>query len=90
MLGSIVLGFVGAYVGGRVCTRVAHDASGTAILIAITIVLGVVSALLPVAVAAGPRPDDVSMFEATAWALQPTWLSWLNPLIGVVGLARIA
>lgn len=50
------------------------------------IVLGVVSALLPAAVATGPRPDDVSMFEATARARQPAWLSWLNPLIGVAGI----
>jgi len=86
VLGSIVLGFVGAYVGGRVCARVAHDARGATILIAIMIVLGVVSALLPVEVATGPRPDDVSMFEATTGAVQPAWLRWLNPLIGVVGI----
>jgi len=86
VLGCIVLGVVGAYVGGRVCARVANDARGATILIAIMIVLGVVSALLPVDVATGPRPDDVSMFEATTGAIQPAWLSWLNPLIGVVGI----
>ena len=73
VLGSIVLGFVEAYVGGRVCARLARDARGPTILIAIMIVLGVVSALLPVEEAKGPRPDDVSIFEATAGALQPTW-----------------
>ena len=41
---------------------------------------------MPVEVAAGPRPDDVSMIEATAGARQPTWLTWLNPLIGVAGV----
>ncbi len=86
VLGSIVIGFAGAYVGGRVCARLARDAGGATILIAIVIVLGVVSALVPVEVAVGPRPDDVSMFEATAGARQPAWLTWLNPLIGVAGV----
>ena len=86
VLFSIVLGFVGAYIGGRVCARVAHDAKGATILIAMMIVLGVVSALMPVEVATGPRPDDVSMLEATMSASQPAWLPWLNPLIGVVGV----
>ena len=63
VLFSIVIGFVGAYIGGGVCARVAHDARGATILIAMMIVLGVVSALIPVEMAAGPRPDDVSMIE---------------------------
>ena len=86
VLFSVVIGFVGAYVGGRVCARVAHDAKGATILIAMMIVLGVVSALIPVEVATGPRPDDVSMMEATMSASQPAWLPWLNPLIGVLGV----
>ncbi len=86
VLFSIVLGFVGAYIGGQVCARVAHDAKGATILIAMMIVLGVVSALMPVEVATGPRPDDVSMWEATMSASQPAWLPWLNPLIGVIGV----
>ncbi|MXW55445.1 MAG: hypothetical protein F4Z59_01795 [Gemmatimonadales bacterium] len=86
ILGSIAIGFVGAYIGGRVCARVAHDARGALILIGILVVLGVVSALMPVEAATGPRPDDVGMLEATMSANQPTWLTWLNPVIGVVGI----
>ena len=86
VLFSVVIGFVGAYIGGQVCASVAHDAKGAMILIGMMIVLGVVSALMPVEVATGPRPDDVSMWEATMSARQPAWLSWLNPLIGVVGV----
>ena len=86
ILGSIGIGFVGAYIGGRVCARVAHDAKGAMILIGILVVLGVVSILIPVEAATGPRPDDVGMLEATASARQPTWLTWLNPVIGVVGI----
>ena len=85
-LGSLVLGLIAAYIGGRVCARVAHDAGAATILIAIVIVLGVVRALMPVETAAGPRPDDLSMMEATARALHPAWFNWLNPLIGAVGV----
>jgi len=85
-LGSGVLGLVAAYIGGRVCARVAHDARAATILIAIVIVLGVVRALMPVEMAAGQRPDDLSMMEATAGARHPAWFNWLNPLIGAVGV----
>ena len=85
VLVQLVFGLVGAYVGGRVCARVAHDANGATILIGLVIVLGVVNALIAPETAAGPRPDDVSMMEATAGALQPAWYNWLNPLIGALG-----
>lgn len=83
---QLVLGLVGAYVGGQVCARVAHDAKGATILIGLVIVMGVVNALISPELAAGPRPDDVSMMEATAGALQPAWFNWLNPVIGAVGV----
>ena len=83
---QLVLGLVGAYIGGQVCARVAHDARGATMLIGLVIVMGVVNALISPEVAAGPRPDDVSMMEATAGALQPAWFNWLNPVVGVVGV----
>ena len=86
VLGQIVLGLVGAYIGGRVCAGVARDAGGATILIGLVIVLGVMNALMPGEMAAGPRPDDLSMMEATTGARQPTWYSWLNPVVGVVGV----
>lgn len=85
-VGSMVLGLVAAYIGGRVCARVAHEYQAVWILIVIVIALGIVTMLMPMEMAAGPRPDDVSMMEATANARQPTWMLWLNPVIGVVGV----
>lgn len=82
---QLVLGLVGAYIGGQVCAWVAHDAKGATMLIGLVIVMGVVNALIPPEMAVGPRPDDVSMMEATAGARQPAWFLWLNPVIGVVG-----
>ncbi|MCY4559280.1 MAG: hypothetical protein OXF79_23440 [Chloroflexi bacterium] len=86
VLVQLVLGLVGAYIGGQVCARVAHDARGATMLIGLVIVLGVVNALIPPEMLAEPRPDDVSMMEATAGARQPVWYLWLNPLVGAVGV----
>ena len=83
---QLVLGLVGAYIGGQVCAWVAHDAKGATMLIGLVIVMGVVNALIPPEMAAGPRPDDVSMMEATAGARQPVWFLWLNPVVGAVGV----
>ena len=84
-LGSLVLGFVAACAGGKICVRVGHDARAAMILIGLVIVFGVVRALTPVEMPAGPRPDDVSLMEATAGAVHPAWFNWLNPLIGAAG-----
>ncbi len=86
VLVQFALGFVGAYIGGQVCARVARDAGGATILIGLVIVLGVVRALMPPEMAAGPRPDDVSMMDAAAGAIQPAWFNWLNPLVGALGV----
>ena len=86
VLVQFALGLVGAYIGGQVCAKVARDAGGATILIGLVIVLGVARALMPPEMAAGPRPDDVSMMEATAGAIQPAWFNWLNPLVGAVGV----
>ncbi|MYF96102.1 MAG: hypothetical protein F4210_11465, partial [Holophagales bacterium] len=83
---QLVLGLVGAYIGGQVCAWVAHDAKGATMLIGLVLVMGVVNALIAPEMAAGPRPDEVSMMEATAGALQPAWFNWLNPVIGAVGV----
>ena len=85
-LGSLVLGFVGAYIAGLVCIKVAHDARAAILLIGLVIVMGVVRALMPAEMPAGPRPEDLSMMEATAGAVHPAWFNWLNPLIGAVGV----
>jgi hypothetical protein len=84
--GSVVVGLLAAYLGGLACARLAHDRKAVWILIGIVVALGVYTALIPMEVAAGPRPDEVSMMEATTSARQPGWLTWLNPVLGVLGV----
>ncbi|MEN8375091.1 MAG: hypothetical protein ABFS34_06530 [Gemmatimonadota bacterium] len=90
---SIVLGLVAAVAGGWSCARMAPNQNALYILIALIVVLGVLSALPEAGLALGPRPEDVSMFEAMGSVAQPRWVAWLNPVIGVIGAvfgARLA
>ena len=84
-LGSIVVGLLAGVLGGFVCSKVAVDDRGFWMLVVLVVILGVYSALNPVAGSAGPRPEDVGVAEAMTGAQQPAWLGWLNPLLGVVG-----
>ena len=86
VIGTVVLGFAAAYIAGRVCARLGHDARAATMLIALVIVLGVVRALMQVDMPVEPRPDDLSMMEATAGARHPAWFDWINPLIGAAGV----
>lgn len=83
---SILFGFVAAKAGGFVCSKLAASHQAVLILIGIVVTLGIVAAIPDVTVAAGPRPDDVSMFDAMGSAEQPRWVAWLNPLIGALGV----
>ena len=82
---SIGLGAMVSMAGGFACSKLAASRQGVAILVALVIVVGIVSAM-PDAAAVGVRPDDVSMFDAMASAQLPTWILWLNPVIGVIAV----
>lgn len=93
-LGSIAIALLAAIAGGLVCSKIADGPWGLRFLIAIVVVLGVLVAtgsleMTGIEGAAdadlGPRPDDVGMFEAMSTAQQPVWLTWLIPVLGVVG-----
>ena len=82
---SIVLGLLAGIAGGFVCSKLAASHQGVAILIGLVLVLGIASAIPDAPVTVGPRPDDISMFDAMLTANQPRWLAWLTPVLGVVG-----
>ncbi len=90
---TILLGVIAAVVGGHVCARVAADGRGVWMLVVLVVVLGVALALPEVPEVTGIRPVNVSMMEAMSQARQPTWLTWLNPVYGALGVlagARMA
>ena len=85
---TIVLGFVAAYLGGMVCIRIDTSGKAPLYLIGLVIVLGIVTIVFAGApVEMGPRTSDVGNFAAMANAQQPDWVLYVNPLVGVLGIA---
>ena len=88
VLATIALGIVAAIAGGYVCVAIANDGRAIVWLIGVVLVLGVWSAIATMGepgVGLGVRPESMGMFEAMSNARQPTWVAFLNPLLGVVG-----
>ena len=85
---TIVLSVAAAVAGGFVCKAIGRTDLSVNILIGIILVIGVISALYQMGVEPpdSTRPDSVPMFEAMANGIQPAWLSWLNPILGAVGV----
>ena len=90
--GSLVLGLMVSLSGGFACARMSPRVRAVSVLVALVMIMAFVQA--PQGLAnAGPRPADVSMFDAMSSAVQPWWLLYVNPLIGVAGVlvgARLA
>jgi len=83
--GSIALGLIVAMSGGVTASKLGDGRQSVAILVGLVILVGILGAL-PEASSASPRPAEITMFDAMAQAKQPTWLLWLNPVFGVVGV----
>ena len=86
---TIAIGFVAAIAGGYVCLTLADDTRAIFWLLAVVLVLGFTMAIMALfegAPPAGFRPSEMSMMEAMRNARQPTWLAFLNPILGVIGV----
>ncbi|MCY4001800.1 MAG: hypothetical protein OXF84_13470 [Bacteroidetes bacterium] len=85
---SIVLGLGSAWIGGVTCVKIADNHSAPKYLIALIVVFGVFSAMM----ITQDVPDTVrtvipTLTEAMDQSVQPTWLTWINPLLGGFGVA---
>lgn len=85
---SVVLGLIGAVLGGYVCATVARTVGAPKKLAVVVIVVGVALALPSMTGDAPilPREATVASSEAMQSGRQPGWLALLNPLIGAVGV----
>ncbi|MCZ6824201.1 MAG: hypothetical protein O7E50_00770 [Gemmatimonadetes bacterium] len=85
---SVVLGLIGAVLGGYVCATVARNVGAPKKLAVVVIVVGVALALPSMTGDAPtlPREATVASSEAMQSGRQPGWLALLNPLIGAVGV----
>lgn len=85
---SIVVGLGGAWLGGKICIKIACNHLAPKYLIAWVVVLGITSAIMAnqgdVEAIRNVQPSN---WEAMQNSIQPVWLTWLNPLLGVLGVA---
>lgn len=85
---SIIVGLGSAWLGGKICTRMARNHVAAKYLIALIIVLGIVTAMTTnQGEMETVREIAPSMMEAATKSIQPMWLVWLNPLLGAFGVA---
>ncbi len=85
---SIIIGLGAAWMGGKLCVKIASNHTAPKYLIALIMVLGIASAIW----ANQSELDTVrtatpTISEAMSNSIQPTWLVWLNPIIGGLGIA---
>ena len=86
---SLVLGLTGAVLGGWVAGYVSPKSHAVMALAGLVLVFGLFSAQaaqneeIP---RGGPRGPNATMSDVMANARQPTWITFLNPLLGAVGV----
>ncbi|MEM7229473.1 MAG: hypothetical protein AAF432_11740 [Planctomycetota bacterium] len=97
VIAGMVIGLVGALVGGIVCKLVAANSIAPKAFAGIVLVLGLLTAVATGAAYAAADEDgesdkaafpaaDVSMVDAMTNAEQPPLALWTNPFIGAVGI----
>ena len=87
---SIVLGFLAAMLGGFVCILIAGKKKAAMFLAGLVFVLGIIFAIPAMSASDEDKPlirdSSVDNMEAMQNAIQPTWMSLLNPLLGAFGV----
>ena len=84
----LVFSLLAAIVGGKVCRMISNRKIASALLVALVVVLGLVSAVPALYAVEGNavRTGDVSNLQAMMNAKEPKWVSVLLPVIGVIGV----
>jgi small neutral amino acid transporter SnatA (MarC family) len=87
---SIILSIFAAVLGGFVCKLVAKNDTAVKILAGIVLVLGLSMAVVQMTADTSDRPvvrdETVESMDAMNNAISPTWMNFLNPLLGVLGV----
>jgi hypothetical protein len=85
---STILSFGAAIAGGCVATRIGKGARAAQLLAIVVVVLGVILAIptLDAPEPSEPRTGEVGNMDAMMKAQQPPVVSFLNPVIGAVGV----
>jgi hypothetical protein len=89
---ALAIGFVAAIAGGVICAVVAKRGSAApSVLAGLVLVIGLGMAGYAMTQKGKgepppPRTAETTMLEAMQHAKEPTWVSFLNPVIGVLGV----
>ncbi|MCZ6597965.1 MAG: hypothetical protein O7B99_10025 [Planctomycetota bacterium] len=85
---SFALGLIAAILGGWICARIAPRPRPLVALVVVILVLGAVTAAVGWGTGEdpGPRASDAGVLEAMQNARPPTWIAFVNPVIGVIGV----
>ena len=88
---SFLVGLSAAILGGKVCRLIARNLTAPKYLIMVVGAWGVLLALMAVSTTApelGIRAaGEPTAMQAMNVAIQPDWISWSNPFIGMLGAA---
>ncbi|MDE2732148.1 MAG: hypothetical protein OXM02_12350 [Bacteroidota bacterium] len=88
---TLVVGWSAATLGGKVCSLIAHTVTPAKILVAFVGILGaaqlVIALVMQPAAPAERLAGEPSVMEAMNVAVQPLWITVVNPIIGVLGTA---
>lgn len=85
---TLPLNFVGALLGGLTARRIGGDRA-VRVLAALILILGLGLAAAHIVMdrPAPPRPvEQMTVFEAASYAVQPVWYDFLVPFVGVAGV----
>lgn len=84
---SIGLGFVSAWIGGKICISIARNHVAPKYLVALILMFGILSIMNADHESIDTvRSISPSIMEAMNNSIQPLWLSYLNPGLGVLGV----
>ncbi|MBE0594256.1 MAG: hypothetical protein IH616_17840 [Gemmatimonadales bacterium] len=86
---SLVFSAVAAVAGGRIAVAIAGSDVPPKILAGLVLVLGLMMAYMDagrMAAQSNVREASLSFMDAAQASRQPTWLLYLNPLIGAAGV----
>lgn len=88
---TIVVGWIAATLGGKVCSAIAGSTMAPKILIVLVGILGavhLVTAYIMLPSAPAERlAGEPAMMEAMNFAVEPLWIIIINPIIGMIGVA---
>ena len=88
---TLVVGWSAATLGGKVSQLIARNLTAPKVLIGIVGLLGILQLVMTLMAGqpeAGSRlPGEPSSMQAMSDAVQPLWITIVNPIIGMLGVA---